>query len=158
MTVFNFFIYSAETYSSMVTCITGSALALNFTASNYLVTLGQRGAYTLAGAVIAWFANSYIFPIRAKNQFLYIKDILSEIRRDAAAADTLAPAERMHHMNQLIVKSYLMIMRLESYYETAKKHYPDVNIEAEARHHILTMAQYILPNRREYYEHQTNAN
>jgi len=82
MTVFNFLIYCSGGYTAMVTCITCSALALNFSESNYLVMLAWRMGYTVAGALVAWAANTWVFPIRAAKQMKYLSEMTESTQKE----------------------------------------------------------------------------
>lgn len=140
MTIFNFLIYCAGSYASMVTFITGSALALNFVEENYLVMLGQRLIYTIVGAAIAWAANTWVFPIRAKRQMKFIEEILEEIRRDADKALALPRAQRICELNRLAMLSYMLGMRMDDLNSTLPKEKQNHALEQELQVHMRALA------------------
>lgn len=140
MTIFNFLIYCAQSYASTVTFITGSALALNFVEENYLVMLGQRLIYTIVGAAIAWVANTWVFPIRAKRQMTFIREILEEIQNDVKTALKLPRAERICEINRLIILSYMLGMRMDDLNSTLPKNQQDKTIAKALQAHMRMLA------------------
>lgn len=140
MTIFNFLIYCASDYASMVTFITGSALALNFVEDNYLVMLAQRLIYTIVGAVIAWIANTWIFPIRANRQMKFIRKILEEVRNEAENAIQLPRAQRVCTLNRLIILSYMLCMRMDDLNSTLQEEQKNHVLEHELQTHMQTLA------------------
>lgn len=144
MTVFNFFIYCSGGYTAMVTCITCSALALNFTESNYMVMLLQRMMYTVAGAVIAWAGNTWVFPIRASRQIQYIKDLFHDICIQMEQTSELSKEESVVAMNQLLIRSYLLAGRMEDLNEALPEDKKCADCHAFLKGHLQTIAHLML--------------
>lgn len=115
MTIANFFIYCSGSYTSTVMCITCSALALNLGGDPAAVLLARRLAYTLAGAVIAIFANLWVMRIRAGRQCQYVMELMDALRQSAAQAAELPQEQRHREMNRIMVKSYLLGSRMEEF-------------------------------------------
>ena len=144
MTVFNFFIYCSGGYTAMVTCITCSALALNFTESNYMVMLLQRMMYTVVGAVIAWAGNTWVFPIRASKQIQYIKDLFHDICIQMEQTSELSKEESVVAMNQLLIRSYLLAGRMEDLNEALPEDKKCADCHAFLKGHLQTIAHLML--------------
>lgn len=142
MTIFNFLIYSVNSYSFMVAYITGSALALNDLESAVSLMAMQRMGYTLIGAVIAYVANRYVFPIRIKNEMNYIKAIMEKIREQTGEimVSGLNPDEISHHSNSILVKSYLLGERLETYASSLDDELETARTVVYIRNHLAFMA------------------
>lgn len=117
MTIANYFIYCSGGYTAMVTCITCSALALNFGTESYFLLLGQRLFYTFVGAFIAMGANLLVFRIRAFRQCQYVMELLSELKERIQKTARQKGIEGQKEMNQMMVKSYLLASRMKEFHE-----------------------------------------
>lgn len=146
MTIANYFIYASGSYTSMVMCITCSALALNFGSGSYAVMLLQRLAYTLLGAAVALAGNLWVFRIRAWRQCQYVMELLEGLAGRVEEAQGLPREERIHAMNQIVVKSYLLSSRMEEFNRTAVKEYRREDVEAFIRDHMQKVARQMLKN------------
>lgn len=146
MTIANYFIYASGSYTSMVMCITCSALALNFGSDSYVVMLLQRLAYTLAGAVLALAGNTWIFRIRAWRQCQYVMELLEKLQRRLPQVSELPGEERIHAMNQLVVKSYLLCSRMEEFNQTAVEERRREDVEQFIQSHMQRVARQMLKN------------
>lgn len=146
MTVANYFIYASGSYTSMVMCITCSALALNFGSDSYMVMLLQRLAYTLIGAAAALAGNMWVFRIRAWRQCQYVMELLEELSKRLASIQSLHREARIHAMNQLVVKSYLLSSRMEEFNQTAVKEYQRKDVEQFIREHMQKVGRQMLDN------------
>ena len=117
MTIANFFIYTAESYTMMVVYITCSALALLNIDGNNITVFAQRLIYTIIGGIITFFANRFIFPIKSADSIEYIKELLNEIRMKIDDFYVLKSREKRLRVNKVIIKSYLLSSRLEAFNE-----------------------------------------
>ena len=117
MTVFNFLIYTASGYESMVSYITCSALALNAMQSGVGLMLLQRVAYTLIGAGITVLANRYVFPVKLKPAIAIIKEKLAEImyRLEHEIPYIEDRNKKWHCVNECVIKAYMMGNTLTEY-------------------------------------------
>lgn len=117
MTIFNFLIYTANGYESMVSYITCSALALNAMQSGVGLMLLQRVAYTLIGAVITVIANKYVFPVKLKPAIDIIKEKLAEImdHLENKIPYIEDSNEKWHRVNECVIKAYMMGNTLTEY-------------------------------------------
>ncbi|SDB05648.1 FUSC family protein [Eubacterium oxidoreducens] len=117
MTIFNFLIYSANGYQSMVSYITCSALALNDLETSVTLMLLQRIIYTFAGAGITMLANRYVFPLNKPVAAEVVRSKLEELK---AILHEEIPyienkAERMHRTNECVIKAYMLGNSLTQY-------------------------------------------
>lgn len=144
MTIANYFIYASGSYTSMVMCITCSALALNFGSDPYVVMLLQRLAYTLVGAVVALAGNLWVFRIRAWRQCQYVMELLEGLSERLTEVQRLPRAERIHAMNQIVVKSYLLSSRMEEFNQAAVKEYQREDVEQFIREHMQRVGRQML--------------
>ncbi|SHJ43994.1 FUSC family protein [Parasporobacterium paucivorans] len=145
MTIFNFLIYCVDSYAFMVTYITGSALSLNLLEPSVPLMMLQRIGYTLVGAGIAFLANKYVFPIRVKNEMGYMQKLLEKIRQQMTEiySSELAPGDVQHRTNSLIVKSYMLIDRIQEYNNTLKEEEKNPELDKNLRNHTLFMAGFL---------------
>lgn len=120
MTLANFMIYGSTNYATMVIYITCSALAVQSMQSSVEIILLQRLLYTVIGGVIAFFANKLIFPIHIRKEMTIIIQRLDEIQ---AHMSTITPQnhpdpnERQYQTDQLVIKAYLLMKRLQTYHQ-----------------------------------------
>lgn len=121
MMLANFMIYASTSYALMVTYITCSALAIQSIDSQVSVILLQRIFYTIIGAVIAFLANNYVFQIRTRKEMVILIERLDDVRSqllNVSEATYPDPDERQHYTDELIIKSYLLMKRLQTYAAT----------------------------------------
>ena len=121
MTLANFMIYASTNYAMMVTYITCSALAIQSIDAAVSVVLLQRLIYTAIGALIAWLANKFIFQIRTRKEMVILIERLDDIRSQLIQVSDKTfpdPDERQHHTDELIIKAYMLMKRLQTYYGT----------------------------------------
>lgn len=144
MTVANFLIYGASGYGATVAYITCSALAMQTLEGAVALILGQRLLYTLIGAVLAFIANKWIFPIRFKYQIEYLAEMIRTIRGELAEIDRTAPHDESFpkwEVDQRIVKSYLLINRLESMCKSVPPEEQRFNYRDFEKKHMNIMAE-----------------
>lgn len=118
MMLANFMIYASTSYAMMVTYITCSALAIQSLDAAVSTVLLQRIFYTLAGAAIAFLANNYIFQIRTRKEMVILIQRLDDVRNEMVNVSELTypdPDARQHYTDELIIKSYLLMKRLQTY-------------------------------------------
>lgn len=144
MTIANFLIYCAESYTTTVAYITCSALALNDLALTGLPMLGERLMYTIAGAVITLIAGRFIFPIHSKDSIEYIKELMSDIRETINSSCALSQNEKKYQINRLIVKSYLFSSRLDDFENTLGAEEESYGISEYQKMHMLYIADWLI--------------
>lgn len=118
MTLANFMIYASTNYAMMVTYITCSALAIQSIDAAVSVVLLQRLIYTAVGAVIAFLANKYIFQIRTRKEMVILIERLDDIRNQLVKVSDKTypdPDERQHYTDELVIKAYMLMKRLQTY-------------------------------------------
>ncbi|MCR5665878.1 MAG: FUSC family protein [Eubacterium sp.] len=117
MTIFNFLIYSANGYQSMVSYITCSALALNDLEASVTLMLLQRVIYTFAGAGITMLANRYVFPLNKKVAAEVVRSKLEELKYRIHEEIPFVEdvTERMHRTNECMIKAYMLGNSLTQY-------------------------------------------
>ncbi|MBQ8662726.1 MAG: FUSC family protein [Eubacterium sp.] len=121
MLLSNFMIYASTSYAMMVTYITCSALAIQTIDAAIGVVLWQRLLYTLIGAVIAVLANKCIFQIRTRKEMVILIERLDGIRNELVNVSDETypdPDERQHYTDELVIKSYMLMKRLQTYNAT----------------------------------------
>lgn len=119
MTFANFMIYGSSNYSFMVIYITCSALAIQSLESTISILLLERLIYTGVGGAIALFANKFIFPIRTRKDMAILIERLNALRSDLTQINEESypdPDERQYHTDELIIKSYMLMKRLQTYH------------------------------------------
>lgn len=118
MILSNFMIYASTSYAMMVTYITCSALAIQTIDTAVSIVLLQRLIYTLIGAVVAYLANKFIFQIRTRKEMMILIERLDEIREQLVQVSEKTypdPDERQHYTDELVIKAYLLMKRLQTY-------------------------------------------
>ena len=118
MMLANFMIYASTNYAMMVTYITCSALAIQSIDAQVSLVLLQRILYTAVGAVIAFLANKYVFQIRTRKEMVILIQRLDDVRNELVNVSEKTypdPDERQHYTDELIIKSYLLMKRLQMY-------------------------------------------
>lgn len=105
-----------------------------------------RLAYTLIGAAAALAGNMWVFRIRAWRQCQYVMELLEELSKRLASIQSLHREARIHAMNQLVVKSYLLSSRMEEFNQTAVKEYQRKDVEQFIREHMQKVGRQMLDN------------
>ena len=121
MMIANFFIYASSSYSVTVAFITCSALAISTIDTVVSVVLLQRIFYTAAGALIAFLGNKFVFPIHTAVEMKHLMERLDDIRENLVSVDEQTFScedERYHRIDELIIKAYLLMKRLQTYYDS----------------------------------------
>ncbi len=110
MTIFNFLIYTAGSYDSMVSYITASALALNAFNSGVLMMLIERVIYTLVGALITLITNKRVFATRKDICALVTEEELEKIRDQIENEIPFIEdrEEKLHRVNECVIKAYML--------------------------------------------------
>ena len=147
MTAANFLIYASNSYSSMVAFITCSALAIQTIDTAVGGILLERIIYTIIGAVIAFLANRFVFPIHTAVEMKHLMERLDGIQeelheiggRNFSCAD-----ERRHHIDELIIKSYLLMQRLQTYYESLPKEEQTGAFREYEKTYMRFMGEYLM--------------
>ena len=151
MMIANFMIYASTSYAMMVTYITCSALAIQSIDEAMSVVLLQRLIYTAIGALIAYLANKYIFQIRTRKEMVILIQRLDDLRshlQQVSEASYPDPDERQHHTDELVIKSYMLMKRLQTYNKALN---PQDQVEAQDKDafaiyeqkHMAFMAAYL---------------
>ncbi len=140
MTIANFFIYCSGNYTAMVTCITCSALALNFGTESYIFLLGQRLFYTFAGAGIALMANVWVFRIRASRQCQYVMELLRGLEERIQKTARQQGMEGQKEMNQMMVKSYLLASRMKEFNDLSSEADRQPEVDRFLKEHMQSVS------------------
>ena len=121
MMLANFMIYASTSYAMMVTYITCSALAIQSIDAQVSLVLLQRIIYTAVGAAIAYLANKFVFQIRTRKEMVILIERLDDVRNQLVniSEETYPdPDARQHYTDELIIKSYMLMKRLQTYAAT----------------------------------------
>lgn len=148
MMLANFMIYASTNYAMMVTYITCSALAIQSIDTNVSLVLLQRILYTIVGAVIAFLSNSFVFQIRTRKEMVLLIERLDDIQTQlcGVSEDTFPdPDERQHYTDELIIKSYLLMKRLQTYAASLSDDNGDIRttFDAYEKKYMEFMAAYL---------------
>lgn len=154
MMLANFMIYASTSYAIMVTYITCSALAIQSMDDQVSILLLQRIFYTLAGALIAFIANMFVFQIRTRKEMIILIQRLDDVRNDMlkVTEETYPdPDERQHYTDERIIKSYLLMKRLQTYASTLSDRDRDADgtiasFAAYEKQYMEFMAAYLKEN------------
>ncbi len=139
MTLANFMIYGSSGYGAAVVYITCSALAIQTIQAAVGTILLERLLYTGLGALIALAANKLIFPIRTRKEMFILIRRLDDIR-DQMKALTVEKYpddnERRYQKDQLLIKSYLLMKRLQTYHDSLpeEEQMDDTFLDYEKKH------------------------
>ena len=90
--------------------------------------------------------NMWVFRIRAWRQCQYVMELLEELSKRLASIQSLHREARIHAMNQLVVKSYLLSSRMEEFNQTAVKEYQRKDVEQFIREHMQKVGRQMLDN------------
>ena len=139
MTLANFMIYGSSGYGAAVVYITCSALAIQTIQAAVGTILLERVLYTGLGALIALGANKLIFPIRTRREMFILIRRLDDIR-DQMKTLTIEKYpddnERRYQKDQLLIKSYLLMKRLQTYHASLpeEEQSDDTFLDYEKKH------------------------
>jgi len=122
MCIANFCIYMSQSYWVAVIYITCAALALN-TTGPLSVVLGQRLAYTLAGAAIVLVVIRFLLRDKANQEITYyIKQMLYLNGQFVKSLRRVLDGKRdMGCIEEVTVDSYLIISKLNKYCKESRK-------------------------------------
>ncbi len=145
MTIANFLIYGAQGYGATVAYITCSALAVTSLGSMVVSVLLQRLIYTGAGAVITLIVNKLVFPIYTGKEMVYLKEMLAKQRTamQHLSDSNLSDSERKHQKDQALIKSYMLIKRLQAYHAMLPDACKDPDFANYERAHAMSMAAFL---------------
>ena len=119
MTLANFMIYASNSYGVTVIYITCSALAMQSLDASVSIMLLQRLGYTVLGGIITLLANHFVFPIRTRKEMVILIGRLNTLQRQLTALSPEScpdPDKRQYIMDGLIIKSYMLMKRLQTYH------------------------------------------
>ena len=133
----NFFIYASGSYGATAAFITCSAMATQTVDVALPETLLLRMAWTLAGAAVALLANYFLFPVRADRQIEYLRELLARLRQGL-------PTARTREWDSVLIKSYLIIQRIQALNKTLPQPDPELRVMEEEREHMQFLADYLL--------------
>lgn len=146
MMLANFMIYASTNYAMMVTYITCSALAIQSMDAQVSLVLLQRIIYTAVGAVIAFLANKYVFQIRTRKEMVILIERLDDVRNqlmNVSEATYPDPDQRQHYTDELIIKSYMLMKRLQTYQGTLQEKKEDDSFASYEKKYMEFMAAYL---------------
>lgn len=146
MMLANFMIYASTSYAMMVTYITCSALAIQSMESDVSAMLLQRILYTAVGAVIAFLANKFVFQIRTRKEMVILIERLDDVRNQLISVNEVSypdPDERQHYTDELIIKSYMLMKRLQTYHSTLPDKESDDSFASYEKKYMSFMAAYL---------------
>lgn len=146
MTFANFMIYGSKSYGIMVAYITCSALAIQTISSSITAALLERLIYTGIGAVIAFIGNKLVFPIHIRQEMFNLIGQLNEQKekmRELTLEKHSNNKERHYQKDQLIIKSYLLMKRLQAYHDMLPESQQNDSFKDYEKKYFQKMASFL---------------
>ena len=146
MTLANFMIYASSSYGTMVVYITCSALAIQSIDATVSVILLQRLIYTAIGGVIAFLANKFVFPIRTRKDMTILIQRLDDLQQQLTQINEDSypdPDKRQHRTDELIIKSYMLMKRLQTYHASLPEDQKSESFSIYERKYMCFMGEYL---------------